>query len=316
MKKLLIMAALALLPLLAEAQNNQTHKVKRGETIYGIAHSHGITEAQLRSANPGMESPDYVLKNGSVIIIPDPGTVSVRPVWAQDEPMRRGTNRSTNNRSNTNQPAATSLCPDGNHPHVIDLGLPSGTKWACCNVGGSQPEDYGSYFAWGETTTKNTYEWSTYRWCRWCDGLSSTSSGFKLKKYNYMNFYGSTVDDRTQLELDDDAARANWHGSWRMPTKAELGELMADCNHEWTTVNGVKGYKFTSRSNGHSIFLPAAGYRDSGQNDAGSWGFYWSSTLYMSDPNHAEFLYFRSGGASTGNSYHGRDNGLPVRPVR
>ena len=204
------------------------------------------------------------------------------------------------------KPAATPLCPDGNHPHVIDLGLPSGTKWACCNVGSSKPEDYGSYFAWGETTTKNKYDWEHYRWC---NGASN-----KLTKYNNISSLG-TVDNRTQLEIDDDAARANWHDSWRMPTKAELKELKENCNYEWTTVNGVEGGKFTSRSNGRSIFLPAAGNRwDSELDGAGSYGDYWSSALDESDPSSAWGLGFSSDDAYWGNYYRG--GGLSVRPVR
>lgn len=167
------------------------------------------------------------------------------------------------------------LCPDNNHPHIVDLGLPSGTKWACCNVGASKPEDYGDYFAWGETSTKSTYDDSTYRWCN--------GDIYELTKYNNDSSFG-TIDNRTQLELNDDAARANWGGLWRMPTIAELEELKANCSYEWTTVNGVKGGKFTSRLNGRSIFLPAAGCWRSGASFCGELGYYWSSSLDESFP--------------------------------
>ena len=105
-----------------------------------------------------------------------------------------------------------SLCPDSNHPHVIDLGLPSNTKWACCNVGSMKPEDYGSYFAWGETSPKSRYDWSNYSWCRF------SGNSKMLTKYNPKPPCG-TVDNRTQLELSDDAAHVNWGGNWRLPTK-------------------------------------------------------------------------------------------------
>lgn len=151
----------------------------------------------------------------------------------------------------------------------VDLGL--SVKWATCNVGASKPEDYGDYFAWGETSTKSTYKSSTYKWC---NGTETT-----LTKYNTSSSTGM-VDNKTQLDLSDDAARANWGGSWRMPTDTELTELREQCTWRWTTQNGVKGCKVTSKSNGNSIFLPAAGYREgSSQLHAGSRGTYWSSSL-------------------------------------
>ena len=151
----------------------------------------------------------------------------------------------------------------------VDLGL--SVKWATCNVGASKPEDYGDYFAWGETSTKSTYKSSTYKWC---NGTETT-----LTKYNTSSSTG-TVDNKTQLDLSDDAARANWGGSWRMPTDTELTELREQCTWRWTTQNGVKGCKVTSKSNGNSIFLPAAGYREGSSHlHAGSRGTYWSSSL-------------------------------------
>lgn len=151
----------------------------------------------------------------------------------------------------------------------VDLGL--SVKWATCNVGASKPEDYGDYFAWGETSTKSTYKSSTYKWC---NGTENT-----LTKYNTSSSTG-TVDNKTQLDLSDDAARANWGGSWRMPTDTELTELREQCTWRWTTQNGVKGCKVTSKSNGNSIFLPAAGYREGSSHlHAGSRGTYWSSSL-------------------------------------
>ena len=171
----------------------------------------------------------------------------------------------------------------GNHEYV-DLGL--SVKWATCNVGASKPEEYGDYFAWGETQPKSTYNWSTYKYC---NGSYNT-----LTKYNNSSSYG-TVDNKTKLELSDDAARANWGGSWRMPTRAEQGELRENCTWTWTTQNGVNGYKVTSKKNGNSIFLPAAGYRDvSSLSNAGSYGDYWSSSLFSGSPSRAYDLDFYS----------------------
>ena len=190
----------------------------------------------------------------------------------------------------------------GNHEYV-DLGL--SVKWATCNVGATKPEEYGDYFAWGETQPKNTYDWSTYKWC---NGSYNT-----LTKYNNSSSYG-TVDNKTVLDLSDDAARANWGGSWRMPTKAEQDELREQCTWTWTTQNGVNGYKVTSKKNGNSIFLPAAGYRSgSSLNNAGGYGYYWSSSLYTDSPYGAYDLYFNSDSVDWSGS--SRYYGQSVRPV-
>ena len=188
-------------------------------------------------------------------------------------------------------------------PEYVDLGL--SVKWATFNVGASKPEEYGDYFAWGETESKDSYNWSTYKWC---NGSSTT-----LTKYCTSSSYG-TVDNKKTLELSDDAAYANWGGEWRTPTDAELTELRTQCTWTWTTQNGVKGYKVTSKINGRSIFLPAAGHRDdSSLNTAGSSGYYCLSTLYPGSSVSAYRLYFSSSSVSGIGShrYHGRS----VRPV-
>ena len=189
----------------------------------------------------------------------------------------------------------------------VDLGLPSGTKWATMNVGATTPEGYGNYYAWGETTTKSTYNWSTYKWYR---GTAST-----MTKYCTSSSYG-TVDNKTTLELSDDAAYVNWGSSWRMPTYDEIDELTNTSYTiwTWTTKNGVKGYKVVSKTNGNSIFLPAAGYRvDSDLYNAGSYGNYWSSSLNTSNSSFAYYLFFDSDyvSRSSNHRYYGRT----VRPV-
>ena len=190
-------------------------------------------------------------------------------------------------------------------PEAVDLGL--SVKWANMNVGAISPEDYGDYFAWGETTTKETYDWSTYKWCN--------GSYDKQTKYNNNSSYG-TVDKKTTLDLSDDAARANWGGSWRMPTDAEMTELRTNCTWTWTTQNGVNGYKVTSKKSGYtsnSIFLPAAGHRyNSSLDPAGRGGLYWSSSLSTVSSLLAYGLTF---GDSVYRISNSRYFGHSVRPV-
>ena len=189
----------------------------------------------------------------------------------------------------------------------VDLGLPSGLLWATRNVGATSPEDYGDYFAWGETSPKEVYNWSTYQYCY---GLYFN----KLTKYcNISDFgYNGFTDNLTILQPGDDAATANYGG--RTPTKEEWQELMDHTTSQWTTQNGVNGQLFTS-SNGNSLFLPAAGCRwDSSLYGAGSNGNYWSSSLCTYRPDDAWGFYFESGYQSMEDNY--RYSGFSVRAVR
>lgn len=185
---------------------------------------------------------------------------------------------------------------------AVDLGL--SVKWSSWNLGATAPEEYGDYFAWGEVEPKETYDWSTYKWC---GGSEST-----LTKYNHNSAYG-TVDNKAELYPEDDAAHVALGGTWRMPTQEELDELMGKCTWEWTTQNGVNGYKVTG-SNGNSIFLPAAGTRyASSINFAGTYGDYWSSSIDLDRSPYAVIIYSTSdyAGSSGGLRY----NGLSIRPV-
>ncbi len=189
----------------------------------------------------------------------------------------------------------------------VDLGLPSGLKWATCNVGATIPEEYGDYFAWGEVQSKTTYSWRTYQHC--VDNYDN------LTKYCTDRDYamGGYTDDKTVLDPEDDAATMNWGGTWRMPTTAEQQELIDNCKWNWTTQNGVNGYKVVG-PNGNSIFLSAAGYINEGTLDnAGSYGYYWSSSLNTDGPNGAYFVYVDSDYVRC--LYIGRYYGLSVRPV-
>ena len=195
-------------------------------------------------------------------------------------------------------------------PHeYVDLGLPSGTLWAACNVGANSPEEYGDYFAWGETEPKSDYSWSTYKY------YNSTEN--TMTKYCASSDDYGTVDNKTELEPSDDAATANWGSGWQMPSREQCDELYNSSytTTTWTTMNGVEGRMITSKSNGNSIFLPAAGYRyDSSLSNAGSSGDYWSRSLNTSDSNYAYRLHFYSSNIDTYVSY--RFYGRSVRPVR
>lgn len=184
-----------------------------------------------------------------------------------------------------------SLCPDDNHVHAVDLGL--SVKWACCNVGANSPEEYGDYFAWGETTPKSTY----------------TFENSKTYKKNIGDISGNAAYD---------AATANWGGSWRMPTYDECQELVDKCTWQWTTQNGVKGCKVTSNKNGNSIFLPATGLRAGELLYEASDGEYWTDTTYPYDPSnqYACILYFVPGGGNGVGARQSRSYGNCIRPVK
>ena len=162
-------------------------------------------------------------------------------------------------------------------------------KWATCNVGASSPEQPGGYYAWGETTTKSEYT-----------SENCTTYDKKL----------GDIGGKAQY----DVARAKWGSSWRLPTKKECEELIANCNWKWTTQNGEKGYKVTSKKNGNSIFLPAAGLRyGTSLDNEGSDGYYWSATPREGDTGRACILYFYEDDRRT--FWDFRNYGHSVRPV-
>jgi hypothetical protein len=203
---------------------------------------------------------------------------------------------------------ATAPQPQGDY--WVDLGLPSGLLWAKCNLGANTPEEYGNYYAWGETTTKDVYNWSTYRYCT-ADSVGTLQT---LTKYNTSSTYG-TVDTLTTLQAMDDAATAALGSGARTPTIAEWVELYINTTVEWTTMNGVNGRKFTSTANGNTLFLPAAGVRyGSEPSSAGSYGYYWSSSLNTDYPYGAWYFFFTSDGQ--GMSSYSRYFGHSVRAVR
>ena len=198
----------------------------------------------------------------------------------------------------------------------VDLGL--SVKWAKCNIGATKEEEYGLYFQWGDTQGYTNSQ----------VGNSEGQKYFGSPDYKYSNNGGHTAadmtkynrtDGKTVLEASDDAATANMGGSWRMPTEAEFNELITTVNttSEWTTVNGVYGFKFTSKKSGYTdkyVFFPAAGRCYSGKLDGkGGYGFVWSSTLKSSDTINGKNLYFYNGNKYVRNEE--RQIGCPVRGV-
>lgn len=179
----------------------------------------------------------------------------------------------------------------------VDMGLPSGLKWATCNVGATTPEDYGDYFAWGETRSKSSY-------------YSDNSVTYRMSVINLHR--SGIINGAGELTESHDAAAANWGGSWRMPTKAEFDELCSKCTWTWTTQGGKNGYKVTG-PNGNSIFLPAAGRRYGlTLSYDGERGSYWSSTVDDGTGNACR-LYFGRGNHYT--DWYYRNYGRPVRPI-
>ena len=207
--------------------------------------------------------------------------------------------------------ANSQSCPDDNHPHAIDLGLPSGTKWACCNVGTTIPEGCGGYYAWGETEEKEIYDWTTYIHC---DGSMETCRDI-----------GSDI-----AGSEYDVAHIQWGGFWVMPTQDQIQEMTSKCSCTWTRRNGVNGDLFTG-PNGGTVFLPESDFLRKGGVDGGviegnngnmNWGtdelpsagYYWSSTLRPFYSNVASYLLF-SYGIAYGDAYNFRCSGFCVRPV-
>lgn len=191
----------------------------------------------------------------------------------------------------------------------VDLGLPSGTLWATYNIGATKPEEIGEYYSWGETETKDFFNWSTYKWC-----ISNNGGLDFLTKYNSGHRYNGKIDNLQTLLSQDDVASAKWGSEWRMPTNEEFQELLNNCQYNWAEYNGVYGAKFTA-SNGNSMFLPVGGYYESSTiYDTNSRGFYWSSSLLNDYEFCALNVYFRSEGV--GMNAGNRRLGFPVRSVR
>ena len=232
----------------------------------------------------------------------------------------------------------------------VDLGLPSGIKWATCNLGANAPEQYGDYFAWGEIRSKEEYTWSSYKWCK--GNYNSIIKYCCDRNYGYNRF----MDNQCILTEFDDAANEKLGLRCYIPKYSEWEELYNNCYWSWGALNGVKGYFVKSKTNGRSIFLPAAGYRGVGSYDprnetisvnghtfkpnpsiynwfgvpkstnfykVGSWGYYWTSWAiahsnffsHLSQPRAYEAAYLRFGSDMIRGAYEDRYIGMSIRPV-
>jgi hypothetical protein len=193
-------------------------------------------------------------------------------------------------------------------PEAVDLGLPSGLKWASFNLGASKPEECGEYYAWGDVEPKSYYDWSTYKWCM---GSNTTMTKYcQNAEYGYEGF----TDDKTVLDPVDDAAHVNLGGKWRMPTDADITELLSICIWEQTSMNGINGRKATG-PNGNSIFFPLAGGRsESHLYDVGTYSYYLSSSPHPDLPSYAWGIYLSNSDVLTIPSVI-RCGGNSIRPV-
>ena len=183
----------------------------------------------------------------------------------------------------------------------VNLGLPSGLKWATMNVGANTAEGSGNYYAWGETAPKMIYDYSTYKWC---NGTETSINKYKPAKGQDVN-----------LELEDDAAHVNWGGNWRMPTLNEWNELAVYCTWKSETQQGISGYTITSKSNGNSIFLPDAGYYSGSSLKETNRRYYWTSTGYSNNSGDYGAWCYHWWSSSNSKVGHARCDGLTVRAV-
>ena len=157
----------------------------------------------------------------------------------------------------------------------VDLGLPSGTIWAACNLGASSPEEYGNYYAWGETELKDYYSWDTYKF----------GKEDNLTKYN-------EKDGKTILDPEDDAAHIVLGGKWHMPTGKQIEELFENTTNKDSKINGVNGKLFTSEINGNTLFFPYSGQYSGGfVSDEDTWSLCWSSSIDEHSPNYAMLIF-------------------------
>ena len=247
----------------------------------------------------------------------DSESLDTQPYWIYDLGYPSGYYRQEGHtvravyESNTSDTSTVSLKNSGtNNGHsYVDLGLPSGTKWADCNVGASSPTDNGDYYAWGETSqSTNGLGWLYFDW----DVYKYGEDEHEITKYCTISQYGKNgfKDNKIELEFNDDVAHKLWGSSWRIPSNEQFKELIDNTTSKLTEINNVSGWLFTAK-NGNSIFLPAAGYRNGSAGfENGDSGYYWSRTLNSEDPSCAYILE----DANVSNKGD-RCDGITIRPV-
>lgn len=227
--------------------------------------------------------------------------------------------------------------PEESDPHeAVDMGLPSGTKWAATNIGSSAPHEIGLYFAWGETvgysgdpSDGRKFYFDDYKWNNLEGGYYAMNGIYKYQVADTIDGQGTHPqsrwydaagkfigDNKTELDPEDDAARVLWGNGWRMPTRADVAELVQNCTFEWETVEGVIGVRLTSKINGNSLFFPACGDRGNGDiHWVGQQGYYWTSTIDVTNTSYACYLvYSHQYGVYPWSSW--RFGGRNIRPVR
>lgn len=278
--------------------NGSTSIIEHG-VVYGTTQEPTIGNGKIVSINGDAEDFSIILDEL------EEGTMYYIRAYVKNQ------NGITYGEQNCFRVPCSSPCSGSENGHeYVDLGL--SVRWATCNVGASKPEEYGDCLAWGETSAhKNRpYNWLNYKWSR--------SERTDLTKYITNSRYGNNgiVDNKTQLDLCDDAAHANWGGSWRMPTKMEQEELLSKCTWTLATLNGIRGYNVTSKINGNSIFLPATGTNEgSSLNGVGIYGIYWSSSIDPNSPPFAWIIHFSLSEVRMPLSSSSRCSGHFVRPV-
>ncbi len=300
--------------LIVEQQNFDFGEVPIGQTRRGeLTIVNNTAEAQTLTVSA--DEP-FLLEQGEgsassiTVVVPGNSSGTVRVVYTATEPGEFSGNVTFQSPAFDGGerviPVQAFAYSDNVPEHrYVDLGLPSGTLWATCNVGASAPEEFGDYFAWGETEPKEDYLWTTYKWC---NGSDQT-----LTKYCTYDYFG-TVDSLTVLYPEDDAATVNWGSSWCMPTEDQFLELYRLCSKIWTTRNGVNGYLYIGPS-GNTLFLPATGKRiGSSLQESGTRGYYWSRSLVEDITYSAWCLNF--GLDYMHSSSNSRNLGITVRAVR
>ena len=257
----------------------------------------------------GITDSNFIIANAD---INGDGEIDINDVMGTVSTILEGNGGGGNGSGIGDTSQAYLTCPNDNHPHIIDLGLPSGTKWACCNVGASSPEEYGGYYAWGETREKSVYNEVTYQYAT---GVDEDGDGYYDYHEGWQEDWQNIGDDIAGTQYD--VAHVKWGGSWVMPSHTQILELLCWIDDQRTTVNGVSGAILTN-SNGGSIFLPAAGQRwfDELWWDVGG-GFYWSSTQSPSASDAAYYLeiILSFDSDNLGGMSDTREWGRSVRPV-
>ena len=296
MKRLLTIFAFVLVAFMVDAQSTQ-----KGD-INGDGDISVNDVAMIVNYILGIIDSNFIITNAD---INGDGEIDINDVMDTVSTILEGLNN-----ENPDTPEYPLSCPDNNHPHAIDLGLPSGTKWACCNVGATVPEGYGGYYAWGETTEKSVYNDVTYIYAT---GVDEDGDGLYDDNHNdtgYKGVWQYLGEDIAGTQYD--VAHVKWGGSWVMPSCSQMEELVYNSFYTGATINGVNGEVYFG-SNDNCIFLPAAGYHWKEKlEEVGEWYQCWSSTPIL-NTNDAVCLYW--GGMKVGGVMYHRSAGYPVRPV-